>query len=160
MPQGSGEQTLGFVIHDVARLLRRHFEQRAKAQDLGLTRAQCAVLARLSRQQGSSQVALAQILDIEPITLVPILDRLEAAGLISRKPDPRDRRANILELTEAARPALARILRVAQDVFAEAQAGIAPAEAQRLLELLDQIKDNLSNQTEDVSVRPAAVGRR
>src|SRR5476649_713541 len=90
------DRMLGFVIHEVARLLRRRFEHYTRGAELGLTRAQCAVLAHLARQEGINQAALAQSLDIEPITLVRLLDRLEESGLIERKPDPGDRRAYVL----------------------------------------------------------------
>ena len=82
--------TFGFLLHDTARLLRRDFERRSKGT--GLTRAQWAVLAYIARNEGSSQAALADMLEIEPITLVRLLDKLEAAGLVERRPDPSDRR--------------------------------------------------------------------
>ena len=99
-------RTLGFVLNDVARLMRKRFEQRARAAALGLTRAQAAVLAHLARQEGVNQVSLAQILELEPITLARILDRLQAAGLVERRPDPKDRRAHLLYLTPSAFPLL------------------------------------------------------
>src|ERR1043165_3270769 len=119
------ERTLGFVLHDVARFLRKRFEQRARVARLGLTRAQWSVLAHLARQEGINQAALAQILEIEPITLVRLLDRLEAAKLIVRRPDPSDRRARALYLTPAARPLLERIWALAASVREEAMAGLS-----------------------------------
>ena len=160
MPDTVANETLGFLVHDVARGLRRCFEQHARAAALGLTRAQWAVLARLSRHQGISQVALAQILDIEPITLVPVLDRLQAAGLVSRRPDPRDRRANLLELTDAARPVLERIFQVGQDVFIEAQAGLSQQDVDRLMQLLVHVKGNLTASAEEDPVLAAVASRR
>ena len=77
-------RTLGFVLNDVARLMRKRFEQRARAAALGLTRAQAAVLANLARQEGINQAALAQTLELEPITLARLLDRLQAVALIER----------------------------------------------------------------------------
>ena len=103
------EESVGFLLNDVARLLRKRFEQRARAEELGLTRAQWQVLANLARREGINQSALAQHLDLEPITLVRILDRLEASGLVERRADPRDRRARNLFLTDAAHPLLDRI---------------------------------------------------
>src|SRR5258707_15845407 len=97
------EKPLGFVLHDVARFLRKRFELRGRDAQLGLTRAQWSVLAHLARQEGINQAALAQILEIEPITLVRLLDRLQAAGLVERRPDATDRRARVLYLTPAAR---------------------------------------------------------
>ena len=94
--------TFGFLLHDTARLLRRDFERRSKGT--GLTRAQWAVLAYVARNEGSNQAALADMLDIEPITLVRLLDKLEAAGLVERRPDPADRRASPLDYSAAALP--------------------------------------------------------
>jgi MarR family transcriptional regulator, transcriptional regulator for hemolysin len=136
-------RTLGFVLNDVARLLRKRFEQRARAAALGLTRAQAAVLAYLARQEGINQAALAQILDLEPITLARLLDRLQAASLIERRPDPKDRRAHLLYLTEAAYPLLDRIFALAADVREEALVGIPEPDRIRLLDMLIEMKSNL-----------------
>jgi len=155
------EQMLGFVIHDVARLLRRRFEQYARAAELDLTRTQCAVLAHLARQQGINQATLAQILDVEPITLVRLLDRLQGAGLIERKPDPKDRRAYVLAVTAKARPVLARIYELADEIYQEAQTGFSSAESDELLGRLHRIKSNLLRRTaEDTVAVPAASGRK
>ncbi len=129
-------RTLGFVLNDVARLLRKRFEQRARAASLGLTRAQAAVLAYLARQEGINQAALAQILDLEPITLARLLDRLQAVTLIERRADPKDRRAHLLYLTEAAYPLLDRIFALAAEVREEALVGIPEPDRTRLLEML------------------------
>jgi MarR family transcriptional regulator for hemolysin len=136
-------RTLGFVLNDVARLLRKRFEQRARAAALGLTRAQAAVLAYLARQEGINQAALAQILDLEPITLARLLDRLQAASLIERRADPKDRRAHLLYLTEAAYPLLDRIFALAADVREEALVGIPEPDRLRLLDMLIEMKSNL-----------------
>ena len=136
-------RTLGFVLNDVARLMRKRFEQRARAAALGLTRAQAAVLAYLARQEGINQAALAQLLELEPITLARLLDRLQAAGLIERRPDPKDRRAHLLYLTAAAYPLLDRIFELAAEVREDALAGVAEADRGRLLDLLIEMKANL-----------------
>src|ERR1044071_1091741 len=83
-------RNLGFLLHDVARLMRKRFEQNAR--DLGLTRSQCQVLAHLARNEGIHQGALAELLEIEPITLTRILDRLEEGGLVERLRHPQERR--------------------------------------------------------------------
>src|ERR1700749_397765 len=106
MIRESPSRTLGFVLNDVARLMRKRFEQRARAAALGLTRGQAAVLANLARQEGINQVSLSKTLDLEPIPRAGLLDRLQAAALIERRPDPKDRRAHLLYLTEAAYPLL------------------------------------------------------
>jgi MarR family transcriptional regulator for hemolysin len=136
-------RTLGFVLNDVARLMRKRFEQRARAAALGLTRAQAAVLAYLARQEGINQAALAQLLELEPITLARLLDRLQAAGLIERRPDPKDRRAHLLYLTAAAYPLLDRIFALAAEVREDALAGVSEADRSRLLDLLIEMKANL-----------------
>jgi DNA-binding MarR family transcriptional regulator len=136
-------RTLGFVLNDVARLMRKRFEQRARAAALGLTRAQAAVLAYLARQEGINQAALAQLLELEPITLARLLDRLQAAGLVERRPDPKDRRAHLLYLTAAAYPLLDRIFALAAEVREDALAGVAEADRGRLLDLLLGMKANL-----------------
>ncbi|MBI3512842.1 MAG: MarR family transcriptional regulator [Proteobacteria bacterium] len=138
------ERTLGLVLHDVARFLRKRFEQRAREAELGLTRAQWSVLAHLARHEGINQAALAQILEIEPITLVRLLDRLQAAGLVERRPDSNDRRARVLYLTPAARPLLDRIWTLAAVVREEAMAGLPEAEREQLFRMLLKIKANLT----------------
>src|ERR1700682_4476333 len=98
----SNAPTLGFLLHEVARLLRRRFEQNAR--DFGLTRSQWQVLASLANNEGINKSGLADLLEIEPITLGRIVDRLQARGLIERHPDPSDRRAGPPPLTPAPAP--------------------------------------------------------
>src|SRR3982074_2360874 len=93
----SNAPTLGFLLHDVARLLRRRFEQNARGP--GLTRSQWQVLAYLALNEGINQSGLADLLEIEPITLGRIVDKLETLGLIERHPDPSDRRGGVFFLT-------------------------------------------------------------
>jgi DNA-binding MarR family transcriptional regulator len=136
------ETNLGFLLHDTARLLRKRFEQKARA--LGLTRAQWQVLATLARNQGLHQGALADILEIEPITLVRILDRLQAAGLVERRLHATDRRLRLLHLTAAAHPILAQIQELGRQTREEAFAGIAAEERARLLAILLATRANLT----------------
>src|SRR5919205_2079152 len=90
------QRTLGFLLHDAARLLRKRFEQNARG--LGLTRSQWQVLAHLAEREGIHQGALAEILEVEPITLVRILDRLQTAGFVERRLHEKDRRVRLLYL--------------------------------------------------------------
>jgi MarR family transcriptional regulator for hemolysin len=150
-------RTLGFVLNDVARLLRKEFEQRARAAALGLTRAQASVLAYLARQEGINQAALAQLLEVEPITLARLLDKLQAAGFIERRPDRRDRRAHLLYLTEAAWPLLDRIFALAAEVREEALIGVAETDRNLLLETLLTMKGNLLRRTADIEPRSEVV---
>src|ERR1700758_3499424 len=92
------------VLHDVARLLRTRFDQRARVY--GMTRAQWIILARLERQPGISQNEMAAICEVEPITVGRLVDRLEARGMVERRADPSDRRIRRLHLLPAARPLL------------------------------------------------------
>lgn len=135
--------TLGMLVHDVARLMRRRFEQHARGAGLPLTRTQCAVLLHVARDEGMSQAALAQLLDIEPITLVRLLDRLQAAGLIERCIDPGDRRVRKLYLTPAAVPALEDIRKIGRAVRDEALVGMPAAAQDALVHGLWQVKANL-----------------
>jgi len=143
--------TFGFLLHDTARLLRRDFERRSKGT--GLTRAQWAVLAYVARNEGSNQAALADMLEIEPITLVRLLDKLEAAGLVERRPDPADRRVRRLYLTEATGPLLEQLQQLASETRETALAGLTAAERQQLTDLLMKVRGNLSGR--DLGTKPA-----
>src|ERR1700751_1352951 len=101
------DRSFGFLVSDVSRLLRKRFDQRART--LGLTRAQWQVLAYLARYEGINQTGLADILEIEPITLARLIDRMEEAGWVERRAHPSDRRARQLYLTEKAEPIFARM---------------------------------------------------
>ena len=133
--------TLGFLLHDTARLLRKRFEQRAR--HMGLTRSQWQAMAYLASNEGIHQGGLAELLDIEPITLVPLLDKLEARGLIERRPHPTDRRSKLLFLTEAAHPLLATMRVIGEATRAEALESLTPSERAGLLQALTTMKANL-----------------
>jgi DNA-binding MarR family transcriptional regulator len=133
--------TLGFILHDVARFLRKRFEQHARG--LGLTRSQWQVLAFLAPVEGIHQAGLADILDIEAITLVRILDKLEACGFIERRPHPTDRRIWNLFLTEKAHPVLAQMREIGDRTRAEALQGIDPDTQALLMQSLTIMRKNL-----------------
>lgn len=135
------EREVAFNINDVARLLKTYADQRAR--DLGMTRAQWAVLARVERSEGLKQCELADTLDLQPITLTRLIDRLCDGGLIERRSDPDDRRAKRLYLTPAARPVLDGLTRLGQDIMATVLAGIEPAAVEQLLTQLLTLKANL-----------------
>jgi len=135
------EREVAFNINDVARLLKTYADQRAR--DFGMTRAQWAVLARVERSEGLKQCELADTLDLQPITLTRLIDRLCNGGLIERRSDPDDRRAKRLYLTPAARPVLDGLARLGQDIMATVLAGIEPAAVEQLLAQLLTLKANL-----------------
>jgi MarR family transcriptional regulator, transcriptional regulator for hemolysin len=141
----STEPTLGSLLHDVARLMRRRFALRAREAALPLSRSQCSVLFRVALDEGMRQATLAQILDMEPITLVRLIDRLEQAGLLERRLNPRDRRVRMLYLTPAARPVLKQIHRLAAMVHDEACADLPMERREALMADLGRLKANLSN---------------
>ena len=137
------DRSFGFLVHDVARLFGRRFNQRALLF-LGLTRAQCKVLGYLARNEGINQAGLADLLEIKPMTLVRQIDRMEEDGWIERQPQPGDRRARRLVLTHKARPILARILDLSNEIRGESFAGFSKDEGKQLLELLRRVHANLS----------------
>jgi len=134
--------SLGYLLADASRLLRRRFDQ--ESRDLPMTSAQLQIVARLSRNEGISQAALAGLLDIEPMTLSRHVDRMEVAGLVVRQPDPSDRRARRLFTTELGRTLLAPMRERAEVVYAEALAGLEPAEREALFAALARILENLT----------------
>ena len=135
------KREMAFLINDVARLMRTYADQRAAA--FGMTRAQWAVLARLERSEGLKQAELAEILDLQPITLTRLVDRLCDHGLIERRPDPKDRRAKRLFLTAAARPLLARLHVLGEALMVDVLDGIDDATIVDMLGQLGRMKENL-----------------
>ena len=134
--------TLGFLLHEVARLLRKRFEQ--VSRESGLIRSQWQALAYLAQHEGINQSGLAEFLDLEPITLSRILDKLEAGGLIERHPHPSDRRVWILRLAPAGRLKLMQARELGEIARREALTGLSGAEGLRLLETLKVLKVNLT----------------
>lgn len=145
--------TLGFLIHDVARLMRKQLERRVHLAKVGLTRSQWQVLAYVARSEGMSQVKLARLLDIKPATLVPLIDRLEAAGLVERRVDPRDRRQRNLFMTGRAWSELARMGRLTTKIREQALAGMGEAERELLIATLAVVKENLQAAASDIAER-------
>ena len=136
------DSNVGFLLHDVSRLLRLRFDRRARA--LGLTRAQWRVLDHLAPRQGINQSSLAEILEVENITLGRHIDRLEDTEWVMRRRDPDDRRAWRLFLTEKSRPVLDQMEVLAAETQGEAMAGLSDHERDRLLELLLSMKRNMT----------------
>jgi MarR family transcriptional regulator for hemolysin len=141
MPDRPITREIAFTIMDVARMLRTYADQRAR--QFGISRAQWGVLVRLDRSEGLKQSELAEILDLQPISLTRLLDRLAENGLIERRPDPNDRRANRLYLTPAARPLLEQLSHLGRDLMEHVLAGLDGKANESLLRSLDLMKDNL-----------------
>ena len=142
------------VLHDVARLLRTRFDQRAR--QFGMTRAQWIILARLQRQPGISQNEMAAICEVEPISVGRLVDRLENRGFVERRSDPNDRRIRRLHLLPAAEPILAEIARYREVLLRETTTGIDEDVLDGLVDALLRVKDNLN--TEMADERIAAAG--
>src|SRR5207253_4040392 len=128
------QPSIGAMLHDVARLMRRRFERRARQTGLPVTRQQARALLHIARNEGLSQAAVATMLDIEPIALVRILDRLHEEGLVERRPHATDRRVRMLWLTRAGWEVVDRVLALNAEVRAEACAGLSPAARAALLQ--------------------------
>ncbi len=141
------QDAFGFLFHDVARLLRKNFNRRV--QSLGLTQEQCRAILQLSRHEGIQQVQLAELLEIKPITLARLLDKLQENGLIERRRDPDDRRAFRLYLTRSAHPLLKKILAIGAATRADANRYIAPAELETVYSVLSRLKANLVGAEDD-----------
>ena len=134
--------TLGFLISDVSRLMRRNFDERARL--IGVTRAQWRTLTMLSRHEGNNQGGLADLLEVEPITLCRMIDRLEEAGLVERRRDPADRRAWLIFLTAKAHPLLSQLRGMADGMIENALSGLDDAKRTELMETLGVIRANLN----------------
>lgn len=133
-------ETFPFEIGETAHALRKAFDR--KAVGLGVTRAQWKVLFRLERQPGLRQIELADMLDIEPITLTRIIDRLEEAELVERIADPADRRAWRLHVTANARPLIEKLKAVGADLAADAFSGIDPNQIEIARQVLARVREN------------------
>lgn len=133
---------LGFLVADIARLMRRAYRERQERSTL--TVAQARTLVHIARREGVRQVDLAEALEVQPITLARLVDQLAQAGLVERRADPGDRRAHRVHLTRAAMPHLAAIEEVAASIHADALRGLDGREASRVIDALQKIHDNLA----------------
>jgi MarR family transcriptional regulator for hemolysin len=155
MPQMPINRELAFTIVDVARMLKTYADQRAR--QFGISRAQWAVLIRIDRSQGLKQSELAEILDLQPISLTRLLDRLAGNGLIERRADPNDRRANRLYLLPAARPMLDQLAELGSDLMATVLEGLEPKSIERMLHDLSLVKNNLRTAIGRNATQPQAA---
>jgi DNA-binding MarR family transcriptional regulator len=158
MSQIDLERSLGFLLNDVSRLMRKRFD--TQARDLGLTRAQWRVLTHLRQYEGINQGSLAEILEVETVTLGRHIDRLEDAGWVERRRDPADRRVWRLHLAEKSRPMIDRLTGLANEVREFALTGLSKVDREKLIDTLQAMKNNLgaTNHTSDLDGQPNTLG--
>jgi DNA-binding MarR family transcriptional regulator len=134
-------RNFGFLLKDVSRRYVLRFEQRARA--ISLTLPQCKALVRLEHHEGISQAKLAEATDVDAMTMVRIVDRMEADGLLERRPDPSDRRARTLYLTPRAKPLLKKIWQLAEATRSEVFAGVTARERDTFMTVLERLHENV-----------------
>lgn len=149
------KRELTFQLVETARMLRTHVDQRARRH--GTTRAQWGVLSRLRRQEGLNQASLAEQLDMQPISLTRLIDRLESQGLVERRPDPGDRRAHLLHLTTEGHALVEGLDPVRTEIAEELMGGLGEQEIVATLTILAGIRDRIRSRR-DESQLPAMAG--
>ena len=154
MPTDDLDRTFGFLVHDIGRLMRREFERRVR--DMGFTRNQWRVLAHLRRIDGINQSQLADRMDVEPIVLVRLLDKLEKGGYVQRRQDPQDRRAYLLYLTDKAGPLIERLEAISVELREAMLGTLSADERDTLIEMLMRIKSRMTNKTTEKLLELAA----
>ena len=135
--------SLGFLLHDAQRLLRKEFE--ARGSEYGLSSAQWRLLVLLVKEDGATQARLADLLEIEPISVSRLIDRMEEGGWVERRADANDRRVRMVFATKQARAAFDKVKSLASDLYDTALAGLSAEERETLLHGLRTICDNLSD---------------
>ena len=141
-------QRFGFVVNEVGRLYGRQFDQLSR-EELGLSRAQCRLIGQVKYNESGrppTQAELAQHLDLTPMAVATLVDRLEAAGWIARRPSETDRRANTIALQPRAEAALDKAMAGSDRVQDAALAGFSAAERRQLLALLQRVRANLQGE--------------
>jgi MarR family transcriptional regulator, transcriptional regulator for hemolysin len=151
MTHGSVDMNFLFALGEVQRLMRAYADK--EAARYGITRAQWAVLAKVERIEGMKQTELAEQLEMQPITLTRLIDKLCDNGWIERRGDESDRRVNRLYLKKAARPLLGKLAGLKSEITATALEGISPAEADRLVSQLESIKENVRNALQSIDAQ-------
>jgi DNA-binding MarR family transcriptional regulator len=139
--------SIGFLLGDVSRLMRRRFDERARS--IGVTRPQWRALTALSRAEGINQGALAERLEVEAITLCRMIDRLEEAGLVERRRAPADRRAWHIYLTSKSRPLLDQLRELGAELSDRALSGVSENQRHEMTAMLETIRANLQHPGDD-----------
>jgi DNA-binding MarR family transcriptional regulator len=143
MPVKLESDTIGMLLTDVSRLLRGAFDRRINASDIELTPGEARTLIQVALAGGIKQADIATKLGIEPMTLSAYLDRLEALALVRRIPDPCDRRAKNVVITDDADPALAAIRAEVHDLMEQVTSGLEPSAREMMRLSLQTLRDNL-----------------
>ena len=156
--RGSVDTEFMFTLGELFRLIRVYADK--EAARYGITRAQWAVLFRIERNEGMKQTELAELLEMQPITLTRLIDKLCDNGWIERRSDESDRRVNRLYLKKAARPLLGKLAGLRSEITATALEGISPADAHRLLTQLESIKENVRNAIQSPAGEPSRKEQR
>lgn len=133
------------LMAQVSRLMRRAFDE--KARSIGVTRPQWQVLTLLAANEGINQGGLAELLEVEPITLGRMIDRLQDASMVERRPDPADRRAWRLYITEKARDLLTQLRPLAAEMIEAALDGVSQTNRDQIADVMRQMRANLSRKT-------------
>ncbi|MGY4475532.1 MarR family winged helix-turn-helix transcriptional regulator [Bradyrhizobium sp. USDA 3364] len=156
--RGSVDANFMFTLGELFRLIRVYADK--EAARYGITRAQWAVLSKVERQEGLKQTELAELLEVQPITLTRLIDKLCDNGWIERRSDENDRRVNRLYLKKAARPLLGKLAGLRSELTATALEGISPTDAHRLLTQLESIKENVRNAIQSPAGEPSRKEQR
>jgi len=143
MLTNDADETVGLALVDAARLLRLRFDRALESAGLGLTAGEARTLAHVALSPATRQTTLAARMNVEPMTLVGFLDRLESRGLVEREPDPTDRRAKIVRLTPRSEPTLGQVRKIIETVQAAAMQGFQPEEVKTLRDLLIRLRKNM-----------------
>ncbi len=156
--RGPVDANFMFTLGELFRLIRVYADK--EAARYGITRAQWAVLSKVERQEGLKQTELAELLEMQPITLTRLIDKLCDNDWIERRSDENDRRVNRLYLKKAARPLLGKLAGLRSELTATALEGISPADAHRLLTQLESIKENVRNAIQNPAGEPSRKEQR
>jgi len=147
---------VGFIVNEVGRLYGRQFDQLSR-EELGLSRAQCRLIGQVKYNESGrppTQAELAQHLDLTPMAVATLVDRMEAAGWVTRRPSETDRRANAIELQPRAEVALEKAFAVSDRVQEAALAGFSAAERKQLVSMLQRVRANLQGEAPETGDPP------
>src|SRR5437764_13373635 len=157
-PRGSVDMNFLFTLGEAQRMVRAYADKQAARY--GITRARWAGLGKVERTEGLKQTELAEQMEMQPITLTRLVDKLCNNGWIERRGDETDRRVNRLYLKKAARPLLGKLSGLRSEITTTALEGINPSDAHRLLAQLEAIKENVRNAIQNGQGEPPTKEQR